>query len=71
MTEYVNGKPVQSTEKFRAYDSYSEAFADYAKLLTGNPRYAGVLNQDAEGSRKGCRRQATPPIRPMPTSCSA
>jgi flagellar protein FlgJ len=56
VTEYVNGKPVQSTEKFRAYDSYSEAFADYAKLLTGNPRYAGVLNQDAEGFAQGLQK---------------
>lgn len=53
VTEYVNGKPVQSTEKFRAYSSYSESFADYAKLLTSSPRYAGVLNQDAAGFARG------------------
>jgi len=53
VTEYVNGKPVQSTEKFRAYNSYSESFADYAKLLTSNPRYAGALNQDAAGFARG------------------
>jgi flagellar protein FlgJ len=53
VTEYVNGKPVQSTEKFRAYGSYEESFADYAKLLSGNPRYAGALNQDAAGFARG------------------
>jgi len=53
VTEYVNGKPVQSTEKFRAYRSYEESFADYAKLLSANPRYAGALNQDATGFARG------------------
>lgn len=56
VTEYVNGKPVQSTEKFRAYPSYAEGFADYAKLLSSNPRYAGVLNQDAEGFARGLQK---------------
>ncbi|GBG15820.1 flagellar protein FlgJ [Novimethylophilus kurashikiensis] len=53
VTEYVNGKPVQSTEKFRAYGSYKESFADYAKLISGSPRYAGALNQDAAGFARG------------------
>lgn len=53
VTEYVNGKPVQATEKFRAYSSYAEGFADYAKLLASNPRYSGVLNRDAEGFAQG------------------
>ncbi len=56
VTEYVNGRAVQSTEKFRAYDSYAESFADYAKLLSSNPRYAGVLNQDAEGFAQGLKK---------------
>ncbi|HEY3326471.1 MAG TPA: flagellar assembly peptidoglycan hydrolase FlgJ [Novimethylophilus sp.] len=53
VTEYVNGKPVQTAEKFRAYGSYAEGFADYARLLTSNPRYSGVLNRDAEGFAQG------------------
>jgi flagellar protein FlgJ len=53
VTEYVNGKPVTALEKFRAYDTTSEAFSDYTKLLSSNPRYAGVLNQDAEGFARG------------------
>lgn len=55
VTEYVNGKPVQSVEKFRAYGSYAESFADYAKLLVDNPRYAGALNQDAAGFARGLK----------------
>lgn len=44
-TEYVNGAPQRSVERFRAYASYAEAFRDYADLLVSNPRYAAVLNQ--------------------------
>ncbi|MGH8763765.1 MAG: flagellar assembly peptidoglycan hydrolase FlgJ [Nitrosospira sp.] len=48
-TEYVNGVAQKSIEKFRAYDSYADAFRDYANLLRGNPRYAGVMAQVAQG----------------------
>jgi peptidoglycan hydrolase FlgJ len=41
-TEYINGAPQKVKAKFRAYDSYAEGFADYAKLIQNNPRYAGV-----------------------------
>ncbi|MBI4740597.1 MAG: flagellar assembly peptidoglycan hydrolase FlgJ [Betaproteobacteria bacterium] len=44
-TEYVNGVPQPAREKFRVYSSYGEAFRDYASLLSGNPRFAGVLGQ--------------------------
>ena len=44
-TEYHNGVPSKQVEKFRAYDSYAEAFNDYAHLLRDNPRYAGVMRQ--------------------------
>lgn len=53
VTEFVNGKPVKSMEKFRAYDSPAGSFADYVNLLGSSPRYAGVLNQDAEGFVRG------------------
>ncbi|MGV4398145.1 glucosaminidase domain-containing protein, partial [Pandoraea pneumonica] len=33
-TEYVNGQPRKVMAKFRAYGSYDEAFADYAKLIS-------------------------------------
>lgn len=53
-TEYVNGTPQKTVEKFRVYGSYAEAFRDYGNLLRGNPRYAAVLNQqDAAGFARG------------------
>jgi flagellar protein FlgJ len=42
-TEFENGRAESRVEKFRAYGSYREAFLDYANLLAGSPRYAGVL----------------------------
>ncbi len=54
-TEHVNGRAVRENAEFRAYGSYGEAFADYARLLKSNPRYAGVLNQDAEGFINGLK----------------
>ncbi|MBL8481592.1 MAG: flagellar assembly peptidoglycan hydrolase FlgJ, partial [Rhodocyclaceae bacterium] len=42
--EYRNGAAVRENARFRSYDSYAEAFRDYADLLRNNPRYAAVLN---------------------------
>lgn len=42
-TEYIDGVASRKVQKFKAYDSYSEAFKDYAKLLTRNPRYENVI----------------------------
>ncbi len=44
-TEYQDGVAHKQVERFRAYDSYTEAFQDYATLLSDNPRYAAVLQQ--------------------------
>ncbi len=44
-TEYKNGVAQKKVEKFRAYDSYEEAFRDYARMISSNPRYAGVMQQ--------------------------
>ncbi|KAF0205841.1 MAG: flagellar protein [Gallionellaceae bacterium] len=44
-TEYHNGVANKQVEKFRAYDSYADAFKDYAGTLSSNPRYAEVLKQ--------------------------
>ena len=49
-TEYINGKPQTRVERFRAYDSYSDSFKDYAKLLTNNPRYEKVLASAGDAS---------------------
>jgi flagellar protein FlgJ len=41
-TEYIGGVPRKVTAKFRAYDSFEEAFKDHARLLTNSPRYSGT-----------------------------
>ncbi|CAB3780401.1 Peptidoglycan hydrolase FlgJ [Paraburkholderia caffeinitolerans] len=57
-TEYVNGEPHRVVEKFRAYDSYDDAMADYASMLKNNPRYASVINnsRSAESFAHGMQR---------------
>ena len=63
-TEYVDGQPQKVKARFRAYGSYEEAFADYARLLTSNPRYAGVVGANSpRRPRAACSGPATPPIR--------
>jgi len=53
--EYVNGKPQKQVDIFRAYDSYADAFRDYANLLRTQPRYQNVIaqGQDAAGFARG------------------
>ncbi|MEC4721367.1 flagellar assembly peptidoglycan hydrolase FlgJ [Noviherbaspirillum sp. CPCC 100848] len=57
-TEYVNGVPRTRVEKFRAYDSYADAFKDYARLLTNNPRYEAVIAnaKDITGFAQGLQK---------------
>lgn len=42
-TEYEDGVARKSVEQFRRYDSYAEAFADWASLMAANPRYRKVM----------------------------
>lgn len=49
-TEYINGVKQTRVEKFRAYDSYSDAFKDYAKLISQNPRYQQAMNNTHDAS---------------------
>lgn len=57
-TEYRDGQAERVSAEFRAYESYEEAFEDYAKLLVSNPRYAvalksaGSAEQFAQGLQK-------------------
>jgi len=44
-TEYVDGAPRKMVARFRAYDSYDEAFRDYARLISRSTRYQPVMNQ--------------------------
>ncbi|MCD0505747.1 flagellar assembly peptidoglycan hydrolase FlgJ, partial [Bordetella petrii] len=42
-TEYENGVARKVVQPFRAYASYEESFADYARLIGESPRYESVL----------------------------
>lgn len=57
-TEYVRGKAIKTTAKFRAYDSYESAFKDYAQLMKNSPRYAQVLAKadTAQGFAQGLQK---------------
>jgi flagellar protein FlgJ len=44
-TEFVNGVAQKGKARFRAYDSYADAFKDYARMISESPRYAKVMDQ--------------------------
>ena len=63
--EYRDGQPVREAARFRAYQSYAEAFDDYARLMAESPRYAAVLGQqEAAGFARGLQQAgyATDPM---------
>ncbi|MBE0489171.1 MAG: flagellar assembly peptidoglycan hydrolase FlgJ [Halomonas sp.] len=41
--EYLNGQRTRVTDTFRVYGSFEASFTDYARLISDNPRYAGVV----------------------------
>jgi peptidoglycan hydrolase FlgJ len=57
-TEYVGGQPKKTVQAFRAYSSYEESFADYARLMKTSPRYAEVVARadDAKQFAQGLQR---------------
>lgn len=57
-TEYVNGQARKVVQRFRAYSSPAESFADYANLMKNSPRYAGVVKagNNAHGFAQGLQR---------------
>ena len=57
-TEYVNGAAKKVSQTFRAYSSYDESFADYARLMKTSPRYREVVAQadSAQGFARGLQR---------------
>ena len=44
-TEYIGGVARKVTAKFRAYDSYEDAFKDHGRLLSQSPRYSQAVAQ--------------------------
>jgi peptidoglycan hydrolase FlgJ len=50
-TEVVNGQARKLVAKFRAYGSYAESFADYARLMKDSPRYQGVVSRVAGAAK--------------------
>jgi flagellar protein FlgJ len=63
--EFIDGKWTSQTDAFRRYGSYEESFADYAQLLTNQPRYARVVGaQDASSFARGLQQSgyATDPM---------
>lgn len=46
-TEYVDGVAQKRVEKFRAYDSYADAFKDYGRLLAS--RYGEAVKAGSDG----------------------
>ena len=57
-TEFVNGQAKKLTQSFRAYSSYDESFADYARLMKTSPRYRDVVAQagNAQAFAQGLQR---------------
>ena len=44
-TEVVAGQSVNTTDRFRSYGSFTEAFQDFAHLIKDSARYAGVMTK--------------------------
>jgi flagellar protein FlgJ len=57
-TEYVGGRAQKVVQRFRAYSSHAESFADYANLMNSSPRYRSVVASggDAKGFAQGLQR---------------
>lgn len=49
--EFVNGKAVTETAKFRTYDSFADSFHDYVNFLQSNDRYDKALSTNGNSER--------------------
>ncbi|KTT28693.1 flagellar assembly peptidoglycan hydrolase FlgJ [Pseudomonas rhizoryzae] len=49
--EFVNGKAVKESEKFRTYDSFADSFHDYVNFLQSNDRYDKALSTNGNSER--------------------
>ncbi|MFC5740473.1 flagellar assembly peptidoglycan hydrolase FlgJ [Dyella tabacisoli] len=56
--EYEDGVAVRRRDQFRAYTSPADSFADYARMVGDNPRYAAALGrgEDVAGFAQALRR---------------
>ncbi len=50
-TEVVAGQAMKMVQRFRAYASAAESFADYAQMMRASPRYQGVREAGANAQR--------------------
>nr|WP_313659043.1 flagellar assembly peptidoglycan hydrolase FlgJ [Achromobacter ruhlandii] len=57
-TEYEDGVAKKVTQPFRAYSSYEESFADYARLIGNSPRYESVTQARNEIEAARCIQSA-------------
>jgi flagellar protein FlgJ len=57
-TEYAGGQPRKMVQRFRAYASAEDSFADYARLMKSSPRYQSVVaaGHDAQAFAQGLQR---------------
>jgi peptidoglycan hydrolase FlgJ len=57
-TEFIDGRAQKIAQRFRAYSSYDESFADYARLMKTSPRYRDVVAnaETAHGFAQGLQR---------------
>lgn len=57
-TEFAGSRAYKTRAAFRAYESYEQAFSDYARLISESPRYAPVVNaptaEDAARALQNC-----------------
>jgi len=49
--EYENGKAHLEQAAFRAYRSVADSFADYARKIGGDSRYASVVNAGSDSAK--------------------
>jgi flagellar protein FlgJ len=59
-TEFVNGKAQKVMARFRAYGSYAESFADYARLMKESPRYQAAVSGARSAGASSLPNAATP-----------
>lgn len=57
-TEFEGGEAVRQSARFRSYGSYTEAFSDYARMISSSPRYAATVRSasTAESFASGMQR---------------